>query len=240
MSAFSRPQISHWLPRGLASLLWDCAWVLSFGLGAGSYRLYRATKRFGNWVMNHAEPIQPEPDWPRLHAVIDGYRHSGNKFITGNVLPELQPRIASVVHRPWMLRQAVRHNLPCFLLVRDPLEAALSRHFRSHLPEQATYGLSSSLLASLLAWYLYYGHAWALRHRLVVLPFPMLTGDYPALRARMEAAAGPTLRAEPDFSTRNAYEGPRPAMQLSPLQRLMLRACRRRYAALLALPPPAA
>ncbi len=218
------------LLKRFAGRVFDGGWVLSYALFPRSYRLYRAYKLFGNWLFGQQEAVLPKLDWTQVGVVIDGFRHSGNTFLTHNLQPAWRPRVASIVHRSWVLAGAARRGIPAFLLIRDPLEVAWSRRYRVAGGEAATYGVASSVSATLLCWYLYYGSAWHLRSHLVVLPFPMLAHDYPALRARVEARIGPAMAPSPSFEMQNRFEGPRPQEELSAFATWLLRRCQRRFA----------
>ena len=216
--------------KRFAGLIFDTGWVLSYVLFPSSYRLYRAYKHFGNWIFGRAEAISPPLDWDHIAVVIDGFRHSGNTFLTDNFMPEWRPRAATIIHRSWVLAGAAKRGIPAFLLIRDPLEVAWSRRHRVMAdPKLATYGVVSTLGAAMLCWYLYYGSAWRLRKHLVVLPFPMLSGDYPALRAHVEAQIGPALAPSPSFLMQNRFDGPQPVRELTVFERWLLRRCQRRY-----------
>lgn len=215
--------------------IYDAGWVTSYGPLADRYSIYRSMKILGNRIFNKPEPIAEIANWHQLEAVIDGFRHSGNSFIRGNLLAERREVIATRLHRPWLLKRAASLGLPVVVLIRDPLEVALSRHHRTLWRDQATYGLPNSVLATLLCWYFYYGHAWRLRGKITVLPFALLAADFQAARQVVEAATGPALSSEPSYEEQNRFEGPRPQARLSTLSRAVLWLCRRRYQRFLAL-----
>jgi len=215
--------------KRFAGRVFDAGWVLSYAVFPSSYRFYRACKVSGNRLFRQHEAVSPPLDWDHIRVVFDGFRHSGNTFLTDNLRPEWRPRAASIVHRNWVLDGAVQRGIPAFLLIRDPLEVAWSRRYRVAGGEAATYGVASSVSATLLCWYLYYGSAWKLRKHLIVLPFPMLAQDYPALRERVEGQIGPAMAPSPSFAMQNRFEGPRSQEELSPLANWLLRRCQRRF-----------
>jgi hypothetical protein len=137
--------------RALAStLLWELrhrvwhlgAWQRWYGFAVERWR-----------PMLHASVVSPGID-----VVIEGYPRSANTFLVTAVMQAVDPapRIAHHVHEPMQIRLAERLGIPCFLLLRNPLDAATSWKLK------APYMSSALLLKIYISFYSYsrrYAHA---------------------------------------------------------------------------------
>lgn len=171
--------------------------------------------------------------WPqpsRLEGkllAIEAFEHSGNSFLRNNIDPGLLDRVVSHTHLKWSLRRCVSHGVPTLLIVRDPMEACLSKHFRS--TARHGYGFTLSLLSVLLVWLAYYRCAWRYREHLHIIMFPELVGDYASVRQRVEACSEVRMRETPIYEGRNEFVGERPSLRLCIASRLLMKLARVQY-----------
>lgn len=205
----SRPRRGY-----IHNLLLQIATAASFWLFAEHYAAYRLMRWLGNLL--HRRPCEIQPAWSldQDTVVIDGFRHSANSFVVGNVHPRAARQIRSHVHRPWILKAAIRAGAPAVVLVRAPLDTCLSLCHRSRSGDVVNYGVALSPLFALLAWIGYYRVVWKLRRRLTLVDFDELAADPAGTLQRIAERTGLPLRDEVSYATRHRFDGPRPALPL--------------------------
>jgi hypothetical protein len=198
-----------------------CNWLFP-----GCYWLYHIEKRV-NAVLTKTR--SPRPDDMAVYGslelpmAIEGFFHSGNTFLRSNVRMEFLEKIVSHRHRPWSLKRSVSTKAPVILLIREPINVALSLHRRSLAPGRDRVR-RLHVAAALMAWLGYYTYAWGLRDKLNVVTFSDLSGDYSGTRRFIETFAPGTLREQPTYEGRNSFTGERSEVQLSWFSRLILSA----------------
>jgi len=171
--------------------------------------------------------------WPQPHRLedkllsIEGYTHSGSTFLCSNVHPDLRERVISRIHVQWSLRRCVRRGIPTILLVRNPMQACASKHFRS--AARNGYGITISMFSALAIWIIYYRSAWRYRDRINIVMFPELVSDYHTVRRRIEACSGVRMLEIPTFDDRNEFVGERPPLRLSLISRVLAKIALKQY-----------
>ncbi|MEM7312188.1 MAG: hypothetical protein AAF497_03455 [Planctomycetota bacterium] len=101
-------------------------WVLRSDIGVFR-RLYMPIERFKR-RLNPAFRDLPVND--RTELVIEGYPRSGNTF-SAHAFQYAQGRkvsIANRCHAPAQIMEAVHRDIPCLLLIRKPVESAISSY----------------------------------------------------------------------------------------------------------------
>ncbi|HWA81766.1 MAG TPA: FxsA family protein, partial [Acetobacteraceae bacterium] len=171
--------------------------------------------------------------WAHAHRLegkllsIEGYTHSGSTFLRSNIRPELRERVISHIHLQWSLRRCVRRGIPTILLVRNPMQACASKHFRSAV--RNGYGTTISMFSALAIWIIYHRRAWRYREHLNIIMFPELVRDYDAVRQRTEACSGVRMLERPTFDDRNEFVGERPPLRLSWISRVLAKIALKQY-----------
>lgn len=222
--------------RGLSGFVLSVTVCASYWLLPDNYRAYRLVRRAGNILFRRQEDVQGDPALPRDAVVIEGFRHSGNSFLVGNVAAKDVDRVRSHSHRAFALREAVENGLPTVVMIRDPLEAALSLRHRSHSAHVMAWGVKFSAFTALVCWLGYYRSAWRLRRGITFVQMEDMAVDNRATFERVSAATGLTFKGETSFATRHRFDGARPEQELSWASRLVLAEARRLHAAIRAYP----
>jgi hypothetical protein len=214
-------------PLSLAEIIRNIVYVFSYLVLPDRYWLYRSAKfllsRSQVGVPNWTRP----PELVGRLLAIEACAHSGSTFLFGSIRSDLRDSVVSHIHRPWSLNRCLGHGIPTILLVRDPLDTCLSRHWRS--VARQGYGMTISMIAALTVWLAYYRCAWCYRERLCIIMFPELTGDFPSVRRRVEALSQVPLLEAPTPGHRNEFVGERRRLRLCFLSRWLLKAARLQY-----------
>jgi hypothetical protein len=107
---------------------------------------------------------------PDTELVIEGSPRSGNTFVVAAFeLAQRRPvRVVHHLHAAAQVLDAVRRGIPTLVLIRRPVDSAISHMIREPWisPRQA-----------LLAWIRFYGPLVAVRERILLVPFERATHD---------------------------------------------------------------
>jgi hypothetical protein len=225
--------------RGLSGFVLSVTVCASYWMFPDNYRAYRLVRRAGNTLFRRQEDIQADPALPRDAVVIEGFRHSGNSFLVGNVAAQDVDRVRSHSHRAFALREAVDNSIPTVVMIRDPLDAALSLRHRSHSAHVMAWGVKFSAFTALVCWLGYYRSAWKLRRGITFVHMEDMARDNRATFEQVSAATGLAFKNETSFATRHRFDGARPDQKLSWATRLVLAQARRLHAAISAHEAPA-
>lgn len=109
----------------------NVGFALSYWIFPNSYDLYRAQKRLFNRAFRCNAPVAAHQVVRPGDCVIQGFRHSGNSFLISNVVEEDRAGVPTDLHRIWMVQEAVKNEAVVIVLIRNPLEVALSTYFRT-------------------------------------------------------------------------------------------------------------
>ncbi|WP_269715408.1 hypothetical protein [Caulobacter sp. NIBR2454] len=225
--------------RGFSGLALSAVVCASYWLLADNYRAYRLVRRTGNKLFHRNEEVQEEPALAADAVVIEGFRHSGNSFLVGNVAPSDIHRVHSHSHRAFALREAVESSVPTVVMIRDPLEAALSLRHRSHSADVMAWGVRFTAFTALVCWLGYYRSVWKLRRGITFVQMEDMAVDCRAVFAKVSAATGLSFKEETSYATRHRFDGARPEQNLSWASRLVLAQARRLHASICAYPEAA-
>lgn len=194
----------------------DALRVLSYSAFSDSYRVYRTTKYVYS-LLHRDTLVAEEPDYDGACLMIEGFVHSGNSFLRSNVEKQYQGKVIGHRHRPWVLKEALRREIPAGLLIRDPVSVARSMCHRSMVNGSTPISYASALAC----WILFYRQAWSYRHSLVILPFERLVSDYDSLCEKLETISEVRFTRPPIRLAINKFTGPRPHLPASPLARIL-------------------
>jgi UPF0716 family protein affecting phage T7 exclusion len=214
----------HIVPLSAKEIFGNVLYVLSHVVLADRYAIYRLAKLFSHWLRISTTDWRRPPPLKDMLLAIEASAHSGNSFLRACVREDIQHKVVSHTHRLWSLRRCLRQGIPIVILVRDPLEACLSKHSRS--VARQNYNMTISMAAALLVWIAYHRYAWRHRARLCIIMFPELTGDFPMARRRIEAWSDARLVETPNLCHRNEFRGERCDIRLSYLSRALLKSAR--------------
>jgi hypothetical protein len=119
------------IPVPMKEIIRNFTYVSNYLVVADRYWVHRAAefmlKTLGIGALNWTRA-------PRLEGKllsIEAGAHSGSTFLRSNIHPELRDKVVSHIHLQWSLRRCVRYGVPTVLLIRNPIEACVSKHFRS-------------------------------------------------------------------------------------------------------------
>lgn len=138
---------------------------------------YRLRRFLGNWPLTYYSLMTFRPDKQHLlindetDIVIEGYPRSGNTFATAALLIS-QPtpvNIARHTHLPAQVIQAVHLDLPTIILIRNPVDAAVSHCIRNKF-------LTPKLALS--EYINFYERVKAFQGRFVLAPFDEVVNDF--------------------------------------------------------------
>ncbi len=165
------------------------------------------------------------PNYSSTAVMVEGFVHSGNSFVRGNIHPGFLSDTPGF-HRSWAVRRALQNNVPTILLIRAPLEVALSIHYRSLRHSDGPVPLAIALAC----WLAYYRSVWKFRHQVLLVSLDELIGNYSVTSKRIEQFASITMNAIPDDAYKGSYDGERPPIEMSKLNDFLLRRCQAMYA----------
>jgi hypothetical protein len=215
------------LPLSAKEVIHNITLALSYLILAERYWIHRTAefvlKKLRIGAQHWAQPHRLEDKLLSIEA----YTHSGSTFLRSNVHPELRDRVISHIHLQWSLRRCVRRGIPIILLVRNPMQACASKHFRS--AARNGYGVTISMFSALAIWIIYYRCAWRYREHLNIIMFPELVSDYDMVRRRIEACSGVRMFEMPTFDDRNEFVGERPPLRLSLVSRVLAKIAFKQY-----------
>lgn len=136
---------------------------------------------FYRWRPSHRERVVDGD----TDVCIEGYARSANSFAVG-AFRRAQPEPVDVAHhshRPAPVLQAVRRGVPAVVLIRDPVDAVISRraltlqnHARSE--EDGRPPTTIPYVGLLREWIDFYETLEPVRDRVVVAPFEVVTRDF--------------------------------------------------------------
>ena len=140
------------------------------------------------WALHHRVSTVQVVD-RRTDVVVEGFPRSSNSFVRESLLAtEPALRIASHVHQPAHVRQAVRLNVPTLVLVRDPMSAVVSMLLRD--PHRRP--------ADLARWYIdFHREAWPVAERVHLVGFEAATQRFADVLALVSSLTGRSLGAPP-------------------------------------------
>ncbi len=214
-------------PLSSTEIVRNFVYAISYVVLPDRYVPYRIARSLLSSLGIGARNWRPPPGLGDKVLAIEACAHSGSSFLVDNIHPDVRDRVVSHFHRQWSLSRCLRHGVPTVLLVRNPLEACLSKHWRSVARQD--YAMTISMITALVVWIAYYRHAWRDRDRLCVIMFPELARDFASVRRRVEAWSGVRLVDTPSHADRNEFLGERPQLRLCFLSRVLLKAARTRY-----------
>jgi hypothetical protein len=122
------------------------------------------------------------------------------------------------------------------LVIRDPLESALSRHYRTTRKSSSGGSLPVAPWAAIGCWLIYYRLAWRYRARVCIVPFSQLVNHYEQTAELIRTRFGIELGPPAPIDRQNRFFGERAPVKIGVFTRKVLEAARRLYYAYLQEP----
>jgi len=124
---------------------------------------------------------------PDTRFVIEGAPSSGNSFavIAFNAAQSEKIRVAHHHHLPFQVVFACRSRIPCLVLIRHPLDAAVSRVARHGFYQPQTLQAVLWTSYALRHWVMFYDRVVEYRPNFSICDFSELVIDYPAVIRRV-------------------------------------------------------
>jgi len=121
--------------------------------------------------------------------VIEGAPSSGNSFalVAFEAAQERRVRIAHHQHLPFQVSLACRRDIPCVVLLRQPVDAVTSRVARYGFYQPRTFQSKLWLDYSLRHWIMFQERILEWRQKFLVCEFRELIGDYPSTIERVNS-----------------------------------------------------
>jgi hypothetical protein len=123
-------------------------------------------------------------------ACIEGFPRSGNTLAV-HAFVDQNPgvRLAHHVHLPAQVEKAVRSELPCAVLIRDPVDTLTS--LMIFADERLSIGLATRIYVD------FHRRMWKLRERIAVIDFSETIADPTIVPRRLNRVFGTAFRADP-------------------------------------------